>query len=548
MRAIRRKRHYPPWWALLLAPLSLALIAVLATCTRAAPGGILLAPPSHGGATSQSGLTNGKGGLTSAPAQAVSQSTPVAASLLAFATPTHPADAARLTPTPNPPRVLPTLRSQPKDYVVQAGDTLGKIAQTYNVSLDELVKANGLVDPNHLEIGQQLTIPAPSPQAAGSSFKIIPDSELVNSPSSVGFDPLSFVQKRGGYLSHYQGDADGVTLSGAQIVANVARDYSVNPRLLLAVLDYQSNWVSSSQPDPKYNDYPAGLVDATRAGLYKQLSWTANVLNQGFYQWQAGSVAAWVLADGSVVPVSPTINAGTAGVQELFALLDGRAAWDHAVSSAGVFATYQSLFGYPFDYTIDPLLPANLAQPAMQLPFETGVSWFFTGGPHAGWGEGSAWAALDFGPPDDQTGCFISSAWVTAAAPGLIVRSDQGAVVQNLQGINNEQTGWTVLYLHIASQDRVAAGTTVQAGDRIGHASCEGGVADATHMHLARRYNGVWISADRAPDPAVPGSVPFNLGGWISQGTATEYDGYLTRHGDQIEAYDGRSPSNTITR
>jgi len=296
------------------------------------------------------------------------------------------------------------------------------------------------------------------------------------------------------------------------------------------------------------NDYPIGLVDHTRAGLYKQLSWAANLLNRGFYLWQGNGISNWILADGGVVPVSPTINAGTAGVQELMAMLDARGPWDKAVSAQGVYGVYQALFGYPFDYTLEPLLPAKLVQPALQLPFEPGVAWFFTGGPHGGWGDGSAWAALDFGPPDEQTGCFISSAWVMAAAPGLIVRSDQGAVVQNLQGINNEQTGWTLLYLHVASRDRVPAGTVVKAGDRIGHASCEGGYAPATHMHLARRYNGVWIAADRSENPAWPGSLPFNLEGWLSQGTGAEYDGILTRNGNQIEAYDGRTPANQIQR
>ena len=524
-------------WAVLLAPLGVGLILILATCTKAAPAGqMLLLPTRSTDVTGSAMPSGGSSNLASTPPKS------------SFATPTRLPGETQAPPTPDKPRPLPTLRSQPQAYLVKAGDALGKIATSFNVSIDELIKANSLTNPDHLEVGQQLTIPAPTPQAPGSGFKIIPDAELVNSPSSVGFDPLSFVQKRGGYLSQFQGDADGVTLTGAQIVANVARDYSVNPRLLLAVLDYQSNWVTSSNPDPKYNDYPVGLIDSTRAGLYKQLSWAANNLNRGFYVWQVRGVGNWILADGSVVPVNPSINAGTAGVQELMALLYNRSGWDKAVSDLGVYAAYKELFGYPFDYSVEPLLPANLAQPALQLPFEPGVAWFFTGGPHGGWGDGSAWAAVDFGPPDDQTGCFISTAWVTATAPGLIVRSDQGAVVQNLQGINNEQTGWTVLYLHIASLDRVPPGTIVLAGDRIGHASCEGGVAFATHMHLARRYNGVWISTDRLPDPAIPGSLPFNLEGWSSQGTGNEYDGLLTRNGTQIEAYDGRSPANQIQR
>lgn len=45
-------------------------------------------------------------------------------------------------------------------YVVQANDTLFKIAQRYGLTVDDLVAANNLPDPNRLDIGQQIKIPA----------------------------------------------------------------------------------------------------------------------------------------------------------------------------------------------------------------------------------------------------------------------------------------------------------------------------------------------------------------------------------------------------
>ena len=83
-------------------------------------------------------------------------------------------------------------------------------------------------------------------------------------------------------------------------------------------------------------------------------------------------------------------------------------------------------------------------------------------------------------------------------------------------------------------------GTAVKPGDRLGHPSCEGGVANATHVHLARKYNGEWISAG--------GTVPFVLDGWVSSGLGREYDGYLTKGDVKIEAYDGHAASNEISR
>ena len=176
----------------------------------------------------------------------------------------------------------------------------------------------------------------------------------------------------------------------------------------------------------------------------------------------------------------------------------------------------------------------------MQLPFEPGNVWAFTGGPHGGWAEGSAWAALDFAPPGDAVGCVQSDDWVVAVADGVIVRAGNGAVIQDLDGDGFEQTGWIVLYMHIETRGRVQPGTRLRAGEHIGHPSCEGGVSTGTHVHLARRYNGEWIPVDQF--------IPFNLDGWISSGNGIEYDGYLTRNGVSIEAYAGRSPNNGIER
>lgn len=56
-----------------------------------------------------------------------------------------------------PPSATPTV------HVVQSGDTLGSIAVLYNVSVEDLMRANGLTDPNVLDVGQTLLIPVPAP-------------------------------------------------------------------------------------------------------------------------------------------------------------------------------------------------------------------------------------------------------------------------------------------------------------------------------------------------------------------------------------------------
>ncbi len=475
--------------------------------------------------------------LTNMPSPTIQSGTP---SPLAFLPPTRAPGSPILSPTPDTPHALPTARSKTLNYVVQPNDTLGLISRQYGVGIPSLMKANNLTNPDLLSVGKKLTIPPPPAADPGPDFKIIPDSELVFGPASASLDLTSFIKGAKGYLSKYAEDVDGQRMTGAEIVDRVSREYSVNPRLLLAVLEYRSGWLRNANPPDKTLDYPLAFPTAALQGLYKQLSWAANNLNRGYYLWKVDAISNFVLADGTSLPASPTINAGTAGVQYLMGQLLDHSAWITAVSADGFIKTYQDLFGYPFDYTIDPLLPTNLTQPTLQLPFETGKSWSFTGGPHAGWDEGSAWAALDFAPPGDALGCVQSDEWVVASADGLIIRSGNGAVVQDLDGDGYEQTGWTILYMHIETRDRVLAGKFLHAGDRIGHPSCEGGIATGTHVHLARRYNGEWISAD--------GPLPFVLDGWVSEGTGIEYDGYLRRNDATVEAWDSRRSENQIQR
>ena len=463
---------------------------------------------------------------------------PTLAPLSVTLMPTPGPDRPLVTPTPDAPRQLPTPRVDADQYVVQAGDTLGNIAAKFGVSVQSLMEANSLTDANILSIGETLNIPAPEPGLTGPSFKLIPDSELVYGPASIDFDIDEFIQSRGGYLANYMGEANDEFLPAAEIIKLVAQNYSVNPRLLLALLEYQSGWVT--KPSPFNVDYPIGIADAYHQGLYLQLTWAADTLNRGYYMWRVNAISTWVLSDGSVVPVDPTINAGTAAFQHFFSKLDDRATWEKDISPEGFFLTYYVLFGNPFNLAVEPLIPSSHTQPRMELPFQEDETWSFTGGPHGGWDSGSAWAALDFAPPRDEAGCFPNASWVTAVADGLILRAWNGAVIQDLDNDGFEQTGWVVFYMHIEANERVEPDTYLFTGDLIGHASCEGGVSTATHLHIARKYNGEWISAD--------GSIPFNLGGWISSGNGIMYDGFLTRGSQVIEAWEGIQDVNQITR
>lgn len=425
-------------------------------------------------------------------------------------------------------------------HTVAAGDTLGLIARQYETSTEELLLLNQIEDINLIYEGQVLRVPGPDYEKLESpDFNIIPDSELVYGPSAKDFNVSATVESLGGYLATYQEEVEDHLLSGAEIVQLVADRHSVNPRLLLAILEYQSGWLTEQNPNETL--YPLGYENEAADGFYKQLRWAANLLNWGYYGRAEGGMTSLFVADEIPVIFSEGISNGTAGILLYMAARSNVTfeMWLHDVSPEGFFQTYSDLFGDPFVNEVNPFIPEDLAQPTLSLPWSSGETWYYTGGPHGGWNTGSAWAALDFVPSDTQGGCLPTDSWVTAMADGIVTRSSFGAVVTDLDGDQYAGTGWALTYMHLDDRDRVPVGQKVQTGDRLGHPGCVGGFTNGTHVHVARTYNGRWISAD--------GSLPFVMGGWTSEGAGSEYNGWLKR-GDEAKTADVlHSEGNAIT-
>jgi LasA protease len=417
----------------------------------------------------------------------------------------------------------PTATPAPYVHVVEGGETLEYIASQTGCPAIDIVFANDLANPDSLQVGERLVIPSLTLEA-GPGTLIIPDSEFVYGPAYLGFDVADFCATRPGYLTSYEELVDDETLSGPQVVELVARRYSVGPRLLLAMIEFESGWVDN--PTPATVDYPLGQTGEGQAGLLYQLAWAADQLNQGYYDWKGRGRQVIALAGGTRVQYDPGLNAATAALQRFLAYGASTDEWQAECGDGpGSFlATYRRLFGDPFERSLDPVVPPDVEAPQLRLPWETGHTWYLTGGPHGAWNDGSAWAALDFAPPGGHLGCQMAEEWVVAAASGVVVRSEDGAVLLDLDGDGHEETGWNLFYMHVAAEGRVLVGARLEQGDRVGHASCEGGYSTATHLHFARKYNGEWIPAD--------GSLPMVLSGWRAHATFS-YEGTMTK-GDLV--------------
>ncbi|MBC8099457.1 MAG: LysM peptidoglycan-binding domain-containing protein [Armatimonadetes bacterium] len=449
------------------------------------------------------------------------------------------------------------------EYVVQSGDTLTGIAVAYNLDLETLLALNQIENGDLIAVGQIIELPPP-PDNVTPNIRLLADAQLVRGQQGAAFDVAAFVAQQPGYIrfatdkvNTNRADGLGVEelLSASDVVARVALEFSVDPRLLLALLEYRAGWLSNPTIAPELQPYPMISEEASgaikREGLYKQLAWTANELNRGYYNWKYNGWSLLEFDTGERLLFAPNLNAATVGLQHMLHLATPYAAWQRDVSPDGLMVVYQRYFGDPFANDVNPLAGMT-TQPELRLPFQPGETWFYTGGAHGGWGGGSAWAAVDFAPPDNRTDvlCYTSAYPATAVASGSIVRSERGTVILDLDGDNNETTGWTILYLHIAAEGRIPVGARVEAGAVIGYPACEGGFSTATHLHIARRYNGEWLPSQCLackPEVVIP---QFAMSGWgVFVLRNQEYQGFLGNiNGEQRRAEQGRlSPDNRIT-
>jgi LasA protease len=426
---------------------------------------------------------------------------------------------ARSTPTLDPLRNIPDRGVITSTYTVRRGDTLSGIAEATGALVEELKRINHLSNADKLKAGQVLQVLIPI-EGHAPSIKLIPDSELVESPTATAFDVAKFVGARPGYLNRYTELVDGEQMTGARIVTRVAEQYSIHPRILLALLEYKGGWLDNPSPTGDQLMYPLGYNLTNKPSLYLQLSWAALRLNEGYYGWRLAT-RLWVrLNDASRAYMGNGINAGTAGLQNYLAAISTRPVWLDVLGNGqrGFIQTYRRLFGDPWQFDLGPIVPDGVTQPALTLPWPKGETWLLTGGPHSTWGAGTPWGALDF-TSWNAYGCNELTDWVTAMADGVVARSINGEVVESLDPTGDEHKGWSLLYMHIGSPDRVQVGDRLKVGSRIGHPSCEGGVTNGSHVHLSRKYNGEWING--------VGAIPFNLGGWVPTEGEQEYDASL---------------------
>ena len=409
------------------------------------------------------------------------------------------------------------------DYIVQSGDNLPALAARFNTTEVGIKKENPIIPENvtTLPPGMPMKIPINFRSQWGNPNQILPDILFGNGSAQVGFSARSFVDRQPGWFKYYSNYTGEATRRGGEIIDYIATTYSVSPRLLLAILEYETGALTEkNRPVNIDTGSVLGFEGVNSKQLTAQINKLANYLNEYFYEYREGRQLEYELKDGSLFRIDPWQNAATAALQHYFARNLTRDDFFYAISSEGLQNTYQELFGeIPTDTNF---IPGSLTQPELLLPFSSGMSWAYTGGPHPAWGDAPPNAAIDFAPPSSTSGCVYSDEWVLAPAAGMIVRTDTGVAVLDLDMDGDERTGWNVFFLHVLTTSIPPVGTILEQGDPIGHPSCDGGTSTGTHVHIARKFNGEWVPAG--------GVIPFEFDGWKVEYGAAAYSGTMRRY------------------
>ena len=375
---------------------------------------------------------------------------------------------------------------------------------------------------------------------------LLPDGDFVYGPPLYGWDLGRYVVAKGGYLARYYEPGDEGLRAGADIVQDVAQDYGISPRLLLALIEMHSGWVSNPQPDEQ--TYPLG---GGQPGLGPGLAAAADSLNARFYAHRfqnrrdiegvgalpASNAATYALLaylgedQPGAAPTAPAVDAGDPAtatplpVASPTAPAAPGALWAGLEGPSRFWAAWMTLFEDPLALDAGRVVPVPARPLALPLPFAAGEIWYLTRGPHSPWGAGGPAAAIDFAPPPAAPAdCGPSPAWVRAVAGGVVLRSRASGVLVDLDEDGFAGTGWVHAYTHLAALERVPEGSSVNAGDPLGHPSCEGGPSALARVGFSRRLDGIWIPADAERDPLV-------MGGWAALKGDRDGSGWLAREG-----------------
>lgn len=366
---------------------------------------------------------------------------------------------------------------------------------------------------------------------------LLADGQFVYGPNVGDFD-----------VERYLAETQSPLLPHASVIYDKATYYSVNPRLILTLLEMtvaQSVVVDGSTAAPPTIEreqlsahLERMLVELTRH-FYGQL-YGRNLAVQSSAAYLAP--VAVTVASGETTRFESTGNAASDAILVTLAPYLTQDDWQQ-ISAAGTSGSFIDTYRQLFPDS-DPLDESNRIQPnqappdgviqaaaapatLLKFPFAEGDSWRYTGGPHAFNGcTDNVFSAVDFAPLG-YSGCsdpVAEDRWITSPAAGTVSAVSCGGCNVAVEHGN----GWGTRVYHVVNP-QVTKGQKIATDTRLGNPSCApvgvscgscGGGSTGVHQHIDLRFNGAFVAID---------GTAFE--GWKIQAGDACYQGKLEKNG-----------------
>ncbi len=332
---------------------------------------------------------------------------------------------------------------------------------------------------------------------------LIADDRFTYAPDFYTAEVQAFLEEQGSVLARSTiplGDGED---SFAHALVGQCIRYSLNPKVLLALLEVQSGLVRGREGGAEGRevasrlDYAFGYRQAEWRGLGRQLEWAAYTLAVSF---RREGLVFPRLTDGKRATVPSEANAATRALLRLLAYTaDSRRFARLRSSDEGSFVvTYRELFGE------DPRMPLESPPPPAQEPFlwppyggspvalsyfdheyptfeESGTILTYSG--ERGHGSYDGHDGWDYALPAGSP--------VLAAAAGRVVFAgflDTGCATPAGLVVLDHGQGYRTLYWHLEGIE-VAEGQEVRRGARLGTTGSTG-CSSGPHLHLGVEFLG----------------------------------------------------------
>lgn len=354
---------------------------------------------------------------------------------------------------------------------------------------------------------------APTPTAVPEPAPYFSDLRLTYEPGFYAPQIQAFLDGQPGPLKRLSLVVGGRQHSFAEVLVGQTSYYSVNPRVLLALLELQSRLLSTENPGADQLAWAMGYQGegGKSRGLGAQVRWATRqiILAKRDYP----SAAPLTFADRSTAPPPAEM---TLAEYALARALAPTTTADKLPTLLRAFQeTYTRLFGDPRPYPADwpppaePFLWWPLERPAQVTSFFDHGGPFLARNPRDGvvtyWGRREIDIAFAYNGHDGWDYAAAPPALALAAADGDVVfagNADDNCATRAV--ILDHGNGYRTLYWHLARVD-VAIGQAVRRGEALGVVG-ESGCAFGPHLHFGVQYLGRnvdpygWCGGE-VPDP-----------------------------------------------